>query len=121
MRSANAVYSLGARPVYEALESALAGLRKVKKRERKKSIRGALPEPEHVEDFKPGDFSSEISWGLILIPARSRSAISAGRSDTGILNLKNGGDAEWRSSDSGCRVRQSAAGLIALCVHRTRP
>ena len=52
----NVVYSLGARPAYEALESAFEGLTEGEKAGAKGNLFAGLAGTEYVEEFKPGDF-----------------------------------------------------------------
>lgn len=53
---ANVIFSLGARPAYEALESAFNSLENSEKAEAKGNLLAGLAATEYVEEFKPGDF-----------------------------------------------------------------
>lgn len=52
----NVIYSLGARPAYEALESAFEGLNDNEKALARGNLFAGLAGNEYVEDFKAGDF-----------------------------------------------------------------
>ena len=68
----NVIYSLGARPAYEALESAFEGLSDGEKAGAKGNLFAGIAGTEDVEDFKPGHFLIRNILGADPNPAPSR-------------------------------------------------
>ena len=120
----NVVYSLGARPAYEALESAFEGLTEGEKAGAKGNLFAGLAGTEYVEEFKPGDFlirnilGADPNSGAVAIGGFPRVGQTLQVPTSG---QERGGCGVARgAADSGCRVRQSPACFAALRVHRTR-
>ncbi|HEY5742936.1 MAG TPA: FIST N-terminal domain-containing protein [Terrimicrobiaceae bacterium] len=119
----NVVYSLGARPAYEALESAFEGLSEGEKAGAKGNLFAGLAGTEYVEDFKPGDFlirnilGADPNSGAVAIGGFPR----VGQTLQYQLRDKNAADAEWRSvlrtaaAESG---RAPLASLLFACTGR---
>jgi len=95
----NVVYSLGARPAYEALESAFEGLSDGEKATAKGNLFAGLAGTEYVEDFKPGDFlirnilGADPSSGAVVIGGFPR----VGQTLQYQLRDRTSADAEWRA------------------------
>jgi len=119
----NVVYSLGARPAYEALESAFEGLSDGEKATAKGNLFAGLAGTEYVEDFKPGDFlirnilGADPSSGAVVIGGFPR----VGQTLQYQLRDRTSADAEWRailrhaSLESG---RAPLASLLFACSGR---
>jgi small ligand-binding sensory domain FIST len=119
----NVVYSLGARPAYEALESAFEGLSEGEKAGAKGNLFAGLAGTEYVEDFKPGDFlirnilGADPNSGAVAIGGFPR----VGQTLQYQLRDRNAADAEWRSvlrtaaAESG---RAPLASLLFACTGR---
>jgi small ligand-binding sensory domain FIST len=119
----NVVYSLGARPAYEALESAFEGLTEGEKAGAKGNLFAGLAGTEYVEDFKPGDFlirnilGADPNSGAVAIGGFPR----VGQTLQYQLRDKNAADAEWRAvlrtaaAESG---RAPLASLLFACTGR---
>lgn len=95
----NVVYSLGAHPAYEALESAFEGLSDSEKATAKGNLFAGLAGTEYVEDFKPGDFlirdilGADPNSGAVQIGGIPR----IGQTLQYQLRNKTSADAEWRA------------------------
>jgi small ligand-binding sensory domain FIST len=119
----NVVYSLGARPAYEALESAFEGLTEGEKAGAKGNLFAGLAGTEYVEDFKPGDFlirnilGADPNSGAVAIGGFPR----VGQTLQYQLRDRNAADAEWRSvlrtaaAETG---RAPLASLLFACTGR---
>ncbi len=119
----NVVYSLGARPAYEALESAFEGLSDGEKATAKGNLFAGLAGTEYVEDFKPGDFlirnilGADPSSGAVVIGGFPR----VGQTLQYQLRDKTSADTEWRAilrhaaTESG---RAPLASLLFACSGR---
>lgn len=119
----NVVYSLGARPAYEALESAFEGLSDGEKAVAKGNLFAGLAGTEYVEDFKPGDFlirnilGADPNSGAVVIGGFPR----VGQTLQYQLRDRSSADAEWRavlrhaSAESG---RAPLASLLFACTGR---
>lgn len=119
----NVVYSLGARPAYEALESAFEGLTEGEKAGAKGNLFAGLAGTEYVEEFKPGDFlirnilGADPNSGAVAIGGFPR----VGQTLQYQLRDRNAADAEWRSvlrtaaMESG---RAPLASLLFACTGR---
>jgi small ligand-binding sensory domain FIST len=119
----NVVYSLGARPAYEALESAFEGLSEGEKAEAKGNLFAGLAGTEYVEDFKPGDFlirnilGADPNSGAVAIGGFPR----VGQTLQYQLRDRNAADAGWRAvlravaTESG---RPPIASLLFACSGR---
>lgn len=119
----NVVYSLGAQPAYEALESAFEGLSDGEKATAKGNLFAGLAGTEYVEDFKPGDFvirnilGADPNSGAVVIGGFPR----IGQTLQYQLRDKASADAEWRavlrhaSTESG---RPPLASLLFACTGR---
>lgn len=95
----NVVYSLGARPAYEALESAFEGLSDGEKETAKGNLFAGLAGTEYVEDFKPGDFlirnilGADPNTGAVAIGGIPR----VGQTLQYQLRDKKSADSEWKA------------------------
>jgi len=95
----NVVYSLGAQPAYEALESAFEGLSDGEKATAKGNLFAGLAGTEYVEDFKPGDFvirnilGADPNSGAVVIGGFPR----IGQTLQYQLRDKSSADSEWRA------------------------
>ena len=95
----NVVYSLGAHPAYEALESAFEGLSDGEKATAKGNLFAGLAGTEYVEDFKPGDFlirnilGADPGSGAVVIGGFPR----VGQTLQYQLRDRSSADAEWRA------------------------
>ncbi len=119
----NVVYSLGARPAYEALESAFEGLSDGEKAVAKGNLFAGLAGTEYVEDFKPGDFlirnilGADPNSGAVVIGGFPR----VGQTLQYQIRDKTSADEEWRSvlrhaaTESG---RAPLASLLFACTGR---
>jgi len=119
----NVVYSLGARPAYEALESAFEGLSDGEKATAKGNLFAGLAGTEYVEDFKPGDFlirnilGADPSSGAVVIGGFPR----VGQTLQYQLRDRTSADSEWRAilrhaaAESG---RAPLASLLFACSGR---
>ncbi|MFZ0711301.1 MAG: FIST N-terminal domain-containing protein [Terrimicrobiaceae bacterium] len=112
----NVVYSLGARPAYEALESAFEGLSEGEKAGAKGNLFAGLAGTEYVEDFKPGDFlirnilGADPNSGAVAIGGFPR----VGQTLQYQLRDRNAADAEWRSVLRGAAAESGHAPLASL-------
>ena len=119
----NVVYSLGARPAYEALESAFEGLSDGEKAGAKGNLFAGIAGTEYVEDFKPGHFlirnilGADPNSGAVAIGGFPR----VGQTLQYQLRDKNAADSEWRTllrrvaAESG---RAPLASLLFACSGR---
>jgi small ligand-binding sensory domain FIST len=119
----NVVYSLGARPAYEALETAFEGLSDGEKAVAKGNLFAGLAGTEYVEDFKPGDFlirnilGADPNSGAVVIGGFPR----VGQTLQYQIRDKTSADQEWRSvlrhasTESG---RAPQASLLFACTGR---
>lgn len=119
----NVVYSLGARPAYEALETAFETLSDGEKATAKGNLFAGLAGTEYVEDFKPGDFlirnilGADPNSGAVAIGGIPR----VGQTLQYQLRDKTSADAEWRAvlrhaaTESG---RAPLASLLFACSGR---
>jgi small ligand-binding sensory domain FIST len=119
----NVVYSLGAHPAYEALESAFEGLSEGEKAGAKGNLFAGLAGTEYVEDFKPGHFlirnilGADPNSGAVAIGGFPR----VGQTLQYQLRDRNAADAEWRAvlrraaAESG---RAPLASLLFACSGR---
>jgi small ligand-binding sensory domain FIST len=119
----NVVYSLGARPAYEALESAFEGLSEGEKAGAKGNLFAGLAGTEYVDEFKPGDFlirnilGADPNSGAVAIGGYPR----VGQTLQYQLRDRNAADAEWRSvlrtaaAESG---KAPLASLLFACTGR---
>ncbi len=119
----NVVYSLGARPAYEALESAFEGLTEGEKAGAKGNLFAGLAGTEYVEDFKPGDFlirnilGADPNSGAVAIGGFPR----VGQTLQYQLRDRNAADAEWRAVLRGAAAesgRSPLASLLFACSGR---
>jgi len=112
----NVVYSLGARPAYEALESAFEGLTEGEKAGAKGNLFAGLAGTEYVEDFKPGDFlirnilGADPNSGAVAIGGFPR----VGQTLQYQLRDRNAADAEWRSVLRAAAAESGRAPLASL-------
>ncbi|HET7238671.1 MAG TPA: FIST N-terminal domain-containing protein [Terrimicrobiaceae bacterium] len=119
----NVVYSLGARPAYEALESAFEGLTEGEKAGAKGNLFAGLAGTEYVDEFKPGDFlirnilGADPNSGAVAIGGYPR----VGQTLQYQLRDRKAADAEWRSvlrtaaAESG---KAPLASLLFACTGR---
>lgn len=119
----NVVYSLGARPAYEALESAFEALTEGEKAVAKGNLFAGLAGTEYVEDFKPGDFlirnilGADPNSGAVVIGGFPR----VGQTLQYQIRDRDSADEEWRSvlrhaaTESG---RAPLASLLFACTGR---
>lgn len=119
----NVVYSLGACPAYEALETAFEALTDGEKATAKGNLFAGLAGTEYVDDFKPGDFlirnilGADPNSGAVVIGGIPR----VGQTLQYQLRDKSSADTEWRSVlhhaalESGCAPRAS---LLFACSGR---
>ena len=119
----NVVYSLGARPAYEALESAFEGLSEGEKATAKGNLFAGLAGTEYVEEFKSGDFlirnilGADPKSGAVAIGGFAR----VGQTLQYQLRDRASADAEWRTvlrsaaAESG---RTPVASLLFACTGR---
>ena len=119
----NVIYSLGARPAYEALESAFEGLTEGEKAGAKGNLFAGLAGTEYVEDFKPGDFlirnilGADPNSGAVAIGGFPR----VGQTLQYQLRDRNAADAEWRAVLRGAAAesgRSPLASLLFACSGR---
>jgi small ligand-binding sensory domain FIST len=95
----NVVYSLGAHPAYEALESAFETLSDGEKATAKGNLFAGLAGTEYVEDFKPGDFlirnilGADPNSGAVVIGGIPR----VGQTLQYQLRDTTSADTEWRA------------------------
>lgn len=121
----NVVYSLGACPAYEALETAFEALSEGEKATAKGNLFAGLAGTEYVDDFKPGDFlirnilGADPNSGAVVIGGIPR----VGQTLQYQLRNKSSADAEWRavlrhaSLESG---QAPQASLLFACSGRGR-
>jgi small ligand-binding sensory domain FIST len=119
----NVVYSLGACPAYEALETAFEALSDGEKATAKGNLFAGLAGTEYVDDFKPGDFlirnilGADPNSGAVVIGGIPR----VGQTLQYQLRDKSSADAEWRAvlrhaaAESG---RAPLASLLFACSGR---
>lgn len=119
----NVVYSLGARPAYEALETAFETLSDGEKATAKGNLFAGLAGTEYVEEFKPGDFlirnilGADPNSGAVAIGGIPR----VGQTLQYQLRDKTSADSEWRAvlrhaaAESG---RAPLASLLFACSGR---
>jgi small ligand-binding sensory domain FIST len=119
----NVIYSLGARPAYEALESAFEGLSEGEKAGAKGNLFAGLAGTEYVEDFKPGHFvirnilGADPNSGAVAIGGFPR----VGQTVQYQLRDRNAADAEWRAVLRGAAAeagRVPLASLLFACSGR---
>jgi len=95
----NVVYSLGACPAYEALETAFEALTDGEKSTAKGNLFAGLAGTEYVDEFKPGDFlirnilGADPNSGAVVIGGIPR----VGQTLQYQLRDKSSADTEWRS------------------------
>ena len=112
----NVIYSLGARPAYEALESAFEGLSDGEKAGAKGNLFAGLAGTEYVEDFKPGHFlirnilGADPNSGAVAIGGFPR----VGQTVQYQLRDRNAADAEWRGVLRAAAAEAGRAPLASL-------
>jgi small ligand-binding sensory domain FIST len=112
----NVVYSLGARPAYEALESAFEGLSEGEKAGAKGNLFAGLAGTEYVEDFKPGHFlirnilGADPNSGAVAIGGFPR----VGQTLQYQLRDRNAADSQWRAALRRAAAESGRAPLASL-------
>lgn len=118
----NVVYSLGAHPAYEALESAFETLSDGEKASAKGNLFAGLAGTEYVEDFKPGDFlirnilGADPDTGAVVIGGIPR----VGQTLQYQLRDRASADAELRAvlSRAAAECGRPVASLLFSCAGR---